>query len=121
MIRVVERRRLLVVSLTSLLCFGALGSQPGAARSAGAAKVAVAGSRAIPGAAGRGAEPSSAASASPIQHVVVVMLENHSFDNYFGSFQGANGIPSTTCVPDPSTHGCDQPVLHYPRHGLLLR
>jgi phospholipase C len=29
---------------------------------------------------------------SPIKHVVVVCKENHCFDNYFGTFPGANGI-----------------------------
>lgn len=29
---------------------------------------------------------------TPITHVVVIMLENHSFDNLFGTFPGANGI-----------------------------
>jgi len=28
---------------------------------------------------------------TPIQHVVVIMMENHSFDNFFGTFPGANG------------------------------
>ncbi|NDB70002.1 MAG: acid phosphatase, partial [Methylocystaceae bacterium] len=27
-----------------------------------------------------------------IQHIVVIVLENHSFDNMFGSFPDANGI-----------------------------
>ena len=41
----------------------------------------------------------------PIQHVVIIMQENRSFDNYFGTFPGANGIPRddagvpTVCVP----------------------
>jgi len=35
---------------------------------------------------------------SPIQHVVVIFQENHSFDNYFGTFPGANGIQN-----DPPT------------------
>ena len=30
-------------------------------------------------------------STTPIQHVVVIMMENHSFDNLFGRFPGANG------------------------------
>jgi phospholipase C len=34
----------------------------------------------------------SAGSGSPIQHIVVIMQENHTFDNYFGTFPGANGI-----------------------------
>ena len=29
---------------------------------------------------------------NPIEHVVVIMLENHSFDNLFGQFPGANGV-----------------------------
>jgi phospholipase C len=49
-----------------------------------------------------------------IQHVVVIMQENRSFDDYFGTFPGANGIPMsggvpTACVPDPDTGGCDRP------------
>jgi len=28
---------------------------------------------------------------SPIRHVVVIFKENHTFDNYFGTFPGANG------------------------------
>ncbi len=31
----------------------------------------------------------------PIDHVIVIVKENHTFDNYFGSFPGAEGI--TTC------------------------
>src|SRR5262249_12557426 len=29
--------------------------------------------------------------ASPIEHVVIIVKENHTFDNYFGTFSGANG------------------------------
>jgi phospholipase C len=55
------------------------------------------------------AAATAAATATPIKHVVVIMEENHSFDNYFGTFPGANGIPSGVCVPDPATQGCDAP------------
>ncbi len=49
-----------------------------------------------------------------IQHVIVIMQENRSFDNYFGTFPGADGIPMqggkpSVCVPDPNTGGCDYP------------
>ena len=27
----------------------------------------------------------------PIKHIVIVVKENHTFDNYFGSFPGADG------------------------------
>src|SRR5437870_384364 len=37
---------------------------------------------------------------TPIQHVIVIMKENHAFDNYFGTFPGADGIPSNITVLD---------------------
>ncbi len=37
-----------------------------------------------------------------IEHVVVIMQENRSFDEYFGKYRGANGIPAGACVPDPA-------------------
>jgi phospholipase C len=43
-----------------------------------------------------------------IQHVVIIMQENRSFDSYFGTFPGAAGIPSGVCVPDPLNGGCVQ-------------
>jgi phospholipase C len=36
---------------------------------------------------------------TPIKHFVVLMQSGHSFDNYFGTYPGADGIPSGTCVP----------------------
>jgi hypothetical protein len=49
-----------------------------------------------------------------IRHVVIIMQENRSFDSYFGTFPGADGIPSkngrfTVCLPDPRTKRCDRP------------
>jgi phospholipase C len=49
-----------------------------------------------------------------IKHVIVIMQENRSFDDYFGTYPGADGIPAsngqfTVCVPDPVTKGCDKP------------
>ena len=39
----------------------------------------------------------------PIQHVIIIMQENRSFDHYFGTFPGADGIPAGVCVPlDPA-------------------
>jgi len=40
---------------------------------------------------------------TPIQHLVVLMQENHTFDNYFGTYPGANGIPADIKMPvDPT-------------------
>ncbi len=36
---------------------------------------------------------------TPIQHFIVVMQQNHTFDNYFGTYPGANGIPKNVCMP----------------------
>ena len=29
---------------------------------------------------------------TPIKYIVIIMMENHTFDNYFGSYPGANGV-----------------------------
>jgi phospholipase C len=34
-----------------------------------------------------------------IQHVIIFMQENRSFDSYFGTYPHADGIPKGTCVP----------------------
>ena len=44
-----------------------------------------------------------------IQHVIVIMQENRSFDTYFGTFPGAAGIPAGYCNPNPATGACDTP------------
>jgi phospholipase C len=38
--------------------------------------------------------------AIPIEHIIVIVQENHSFDNYFGTYPGANGIPAGTMLPE---------------------
>ena len=37
---------------------------------------------------------------TPIEHVVVLMKENHAFDNYFGTYSGVDGIPPNVSLPD---------------------
>jgi phospholipase C len=34
-----------------------------------------------------------------VNHIIWIIQENHSFDNYFGTFAGADGIPPGTCSP----------------------
>jgi len=48
-----------------------------------------------------------------IKHVIVIMMENRSFDSYFGTYPGADGIRKGVCLPDPRNGGCDRP---YPDH-----
>ena len=43
-----------------------------------------------------------------IKHIIIIVQENRSFDSYFGTFPGADGIPMkdgvpTVAVPDPTT------------------
>lgn len=38
---------------------------------------------------------------TPIQHVVVIMMENHTFDNFFGRFPNANGDANLADAPNP--------------------
>ena len=67
---------------------------------------------------------------SKIKHVVVIMQENRSFDHYFGTFPGADGIPMqngipTVCVNDPKTNQCVKPfhdpndINHGGPHGSI--
>jgi phospholipase C len=49
-----------------------------------------------------------------IRHVVIIMQENRSFDSYFGTFPGADGITMrnrqpAVCVPDPAAGRCVRP------------
>ena len=70
----------------------------------------------------RSAPPGSAATVTgihKIQHVVIIMQENHSFDSYFGTFPGATGIPMnalgapTVCNPDPAHGSCRKPFVNH--------
>src|SRR5215470_14299266 len=46
----------------------------------------------LDGARRRPKRPSPGAANPKISHVVVILKENHTFDNYFGTFPGANGV-----------------------------
>ncbi|MEA2404194.1 MAG: hypothetical protein QOE08_841 [Thermoleophilaceae bacterium] len=59
------------------------------------------------------AAPAGAAASetkTPIKHFMVLMQENHSFDNYFGTYPGVDGIPANACQPNN---------LNDPRAGCL--
>ncbi len=52
------------------------------------------------------ADTNPAAGIHKIKHVIIIMQENRSFDSYFGTYPGADGIPMrngvpTVCVPNP--------------------
>jgi phospholipase C len=62
----------------------------------------------------QGAAPIQATGIHKIRHVIVIMQENRSFDSYFGTFPGADGIPMkdgkpAVCEPNPETGTCERP------------
>ena len=53
-----------------------------------------------------------------IRHIVVIMQENRSFDSYFGTYPGADGIPMkhgvpTACLPDVQPFRCVRPFVDH--------
>src|SRR5579885_990439 len=50
---------------------------------------------------------------TPIKHVVVIVKENHTFDNYFGSFPGAEG--TTKCKTSQGMIACPRAPASTPR------
>ena len=63
----------------------------------------------------------AAASGVPIKHVIEIMIENHSFDNLFGKFAGADGIPANITFLNPNAYYDSapsvQPVWATPNEG----
>ena len=58
-----------------------------------------------------------------IRHVIVIMQENRSFDHYFGTYPGADGIPRrngkfTVCVPDSYLNRCIKPYHDHARRNI---
>jgi phospholipase C len=107
----------LMLSLVEKL--GALRRQPQSVRLVGVAVILVVALTALGlgGVAKRA--PARSGGIHKIRHVVVIMQENRSFDSFFGTYPGADGIPArngrfAVCLPDPRTKGCDRPY-HDPR------
>jgi len=44
-------------------------------------------------------QPSLAQQRGRIDHIIFIIQENHSFDNYFGTYAGANGFPAGIALP----------------------
>jgi phospholipase C len=61
-------------------------------------------------------DPSTTTS-TPIQHFVYLMQGDRTFDNYFGTYPGADGLPADACQPlvlNRPQSGC---VTPFPLHG----
>jgi len=82
-----------------------------AAGAAAAGGVSFAGQTRAVAAVGRAGQATTAKPTTPIKHAIVVMFENHTFDNLFGSFPGANGVASAP-APDPMPCDCAHDSAH---------
>ena len=56
-----------------------------------------------------GAAASGPTPRTPIRHFLMLMQEGHSFDNYFGRYPGADGIPADACMPTGRAGRCVRP------------
>jgi phospholipase C len=55
-----------------------------------------------------------------VAHVIWIMQENRTFDNYFGTYPGADGIPPDTCLPAmPASTVCVRPFRMPPGQPVL--
>ena len=98
-----------------------------------AALLAAACTRSSAGAPASPIEPAAVANASPgdrpidpaagiqnLDHLIFIVQENRSFDHYFGTFPGADGIPMrpdgtpSVCVRDPIARALRAPLPHDP-------
>src|SRR5450631_3340246 len=64
-----------------------------------------------------GMPPQSASTAqglAKIEHIVVIYAENHSFDNMYGLFPGANGVANATAEQKTQLDLDGRPLTHLP-------
>ena len=83
---------------------------------AAGAVVAISSVGVVPGSHSNTASATSLSDIQKIKHVVIVMQENRTFDTYFGTYPGADGIPMsngvpTVCVPKPNSTACQRPFV----------
>src|SRR3712207_9497004 len=55
---------------------------------------------------------------APINHIVVIYLENHTYDNLYGKFPGANGLDQPEAqIPQVDKNGVVYSTLPRPSDG----
>src|SRR4051812_15290304 len=67
---------------------------------------------------GGSAGPTVPAAIHKIKHVIVIMQENRSFDSYFGTYPGADGIPMNNgapavCITGGPRKACVRPYVDH--------
>ena len=116
------RRMLLTASAAGALVAGVLmahgcgshGASAGPGDGGSADSTQMTGDAGTGGDSGEEADSGLAAARAKIQHVILINQENRSFDHYFGTFPGADGIPMdggvpTVCSIVPDGGGCLAP------------
>jgi phospholipase C len=84
----------------------AIGASPIAASGVGSTAGVASGAQPV-------ASPRQRATAvTPISNIIIVMFENHTFDNFFGSYPGANGVIYPP-APDPVIKDVSHAYAHY--------
>jgi phospholipase C len=116
-----------VVALLALACSTSSNAAPNGPTADPSATSTTAGETSATGSTGGGVSTAGLPTPPPrlrgfhnIQHVVFIVQENRSFDHYFGTFPGADGIPMrngrpTVCISDPVLGHCVRPY-----HDLTL-
>ena len=61
----------------------------------------------------RPAVPAADAGIHKIKHIIIITQENRSFDSYFGTYPGADGIPKNTCTSNPRGKKCLKPFVDH--------
>jgi phospholipase C len=57
------------------------------------------------------------ASQTKLKHIIFIIQENHSFDNYFGTYPGVNGLSNATlCCPTSLNGSAAEPAMITPYH-----
>ncbi|MBO0804581.1 MAG: hypothetical protein J2P25_16095 [Nocardiopsaceae bacterium] len=77
-----------------------------------AAAIALSATGAASPAARAGAGDPGPVAGAPVKHVIEIMVENHTFDNLFGDYPGADGIPAGTTMLNPSSGSSSAPDVH---------
>jgi phospholipase C len=83
-----DRRRFLTLSAAGATVAAGLGGATDAAAATGT----------TPAAGAKAASPAATGTIADVQHVVVLMQENRSFDHYFGTLQGVRGFDDASAI-----------------------
>src|SRR5215831_15005643 len=119
-----KRYRLLTAVIAILVVAGAAAAVSLSLSSGAPQNMAAPRTTAAPGKTAASRTTAAPAAHPPIKHVVEIMLENHTLDNLFGRFPGADGIPAGTTMRGPGSASSSahdvRPVFATPNEGDVM-